>query len=449
VCFLCGGVANAQSPSFDCNRARLPDEFAICRSSQLAELDNLVAAGYSFLKSTQGRPAADQVGIPFWRRRQSCQSDEACIRQRQIEAIKAYHSAGAPVTLPSWASLQVYGSVSVGGTENPQIAPLAPSTRSGAGIGDTTVQLVSDGGTFKVPVTINGQLTLNFTVDSGASDVSIPADVFMTLVRTGTITDADYLDKQTYILADGSTTPSQRFVIRSLRVGDKTLENVVGSIAPVKGSLLLGQSFLSRFDSWSIDNHYQELLLRSSSSAANTTAPPAQSLTTAPSTIAGSQSRFPNALIGKLLPRYCHMGGCSWISIENRESLGPRGDGDLFRVTTRLWQAEYPNGMSYDAPMRRTGGEYRDDYVFCSTTHPAVASSLGDGKWIADTLSPDQPAGVFGYNSSTYTLYFAACHGLAVDDPTKANARVLGYSTNADWVRQVDISSPSEISELR
>ncbi len=126
VCFLFGSVANAQSPSFDCNKARLPDEFAICRSSHLAELDNLVAGRYAFLKSTQGRPAADQVGIPFWRLRQSCQSDEACIRQRQIEAIKAYHAAGAPVTLPSWASLQVYGSNSGGSVENPEVAPLAP-----------------------------------------------------------------------------------------------------------------------------------------------------------------------------------------------------------------------------------------------------------------------------------------------------------------------------------
>ena len=314
-------------------------------------------------------------------------------------------------------------------------------------MGDTTVQMVSDGGTFKVPVTVNGQLTLNFTVDSGASDVSIPADVFMTLVRTGTITDTDFLDRQTYKLADGSTTPSQRFVIRSLRVGDKTLENVVGSIAPVQGSLLLGQSFLGRFNSWSIDNHLQALVLRSSSSAASTAASPAQSLA-APSAIAGSQSRFPHALTGKLLPPYCHMGECTWISIENRESFGSRGDGELFRVTTRLWEGDYPNGMTYDAPVRRTGGEYRDDYVFCSNTHPAVASLL-DGKWIADTLSPDQSAGVFGYNTSTYTLYFAACHGLAVDDPTQVNARALGYNTNAERVRQVDISSPNEISDLR
>ena len=128
-------------------------------------------------------------------------------------------------------------------------------------LSQTIVPMVSDGGTFRVPVTINDELTLKFVIDSGAADVSVPADVVMTLVRTGTITDADFLGKQTYELADGSTVPSQQFVIRSLKVGDKTLENVVGSIAPVAGGLLLGQSFLSRFNTWSIDNQRQVLIL--------------------------------------------------------------------------------------------------------------------------------------------------------------------------------------------
>jgi clan AA aspartic protease (TIGR02281 family) len=129
------------------------------------------------------------------------------------------------------------------------------------GIGESAVPMVRDGGTFKVPVTINGQLRLEFIVDSGASDVSIPVDVVMTLLRTGTITDADFLDKQTYQLADGSTIPSQRFVIHTLKIGDNTLENVVGSIAPAAGSLLLGQSFLGRFKAWSIDNQRRALIL--------------------------------------------------------------------------------------------------------------------------------------------------------------------------------------------
>jgi clan AA aspartic protease (TIGR02281 family) len=127
--------------------------------------------------------------------------------------------------------------------------------------GVTVVPMVSEGGTFVVPVRINDQITLNFVVDSGASDVTIPNDVVSTLVRTGTITDADFLGKQTYRLADGSTVPSQRFAIRSLKVGDKTLKNVVGSISPSASDLLLGQSFLSRFRSWSIDNDRRALIL--------------------------------------------------------------------------------------------------------------------------------------------------------------------------------------------
>jgi predicted aspartyl protease len=160
--------------------------------------------------------------------------------------------APEPITAPRERCEQYYGTAACDHAVAPQ--PLS-------GMGENAVPMISDGGTFKVPVTINRQLTLNFVVDSGAADVSIPADVFMTLVRTGTITDADFLDKQTYQLADGSTIPSQRFVIRTLKIGDKTLENVVGGIAPVAGSLLLGQSFLSRFKSWSIDNQRRALIL--------------------------------------------------------------------------------------------------------------------------------------------------------------------------------------------
>jgi predicted aspartyl protease len=124
-----------------------------------------------------------------------------------------------------------------------------------------SVPMQIDGGAYAVPVRINDAITLNFVVDSGAADVSIPADVVMTLMRTGTLKVADFLGEKTYALADGSTVPSQTFRIRSLKVGNNSLENVLGSIASVKGGLLLGQSFLSRFKSWSIDNTKHELIL--------------------------------------------------------------------------------------------------------------------------------------------------------------------------------------------
>jgi uncharacterized protein YecT (DUF1311 family) len=123
------------------------------------------------------------------------------------------------------------------------------------------IPLSVQGGTFVIPVLINDQITLNFTIDSGAADVSIPADVVSTLIRTGTIRKSDFMGQRTYRLADGSTVPSATFVIRSLKVGNHLLENVTASVASADADLLLGQSFLRRFNSWSIDNKRQVLLL--------------------------------------------------------------------------------------------------------------------------------------------------------------------------------------------
>ena len=127
--------------------------------------------------------------------------------------------------------------------------------------GQILVPLQRKGGTFVVPILINKRITLDFVVDSGAADVSIPADVVLTLVRTGTLQEADFIGTQTYRLADGSTAPSTTFRIRSLTANKIEIGNVKGSIAPVAGELLLGQSFLSRFKSWSIDNAKQALVL--------------------------------------------------------------------------------------------------------------------------------------------------------------------------------------------
>jgi predicted aspartyl protease len=82
----------------------------------------------------------------------------------------------------------------------------------------------------------------------------LPSGVFSTLRRTGTISDADVIGEQTDVLANGSKEKSVAFTIRSLRVGDKIVENVRGSVVSAQGSLLLGQSFLERFKSWSFDN---------------------------------------------------------------------------------------------------------------------------------------------------------------------------------------------------
>jgi predicted aspartyl protease len=135
------------------------------------------------------------------------------------------------------------------------------SSSSSSPSGATLIPVKAQGGTYVVPVLINKAITLNFVIDSGASDVSIPADVVLTLVRSGTVLRSDFIGTKTYRLADGSTVPSTTFRIRSLTMNNLVIENVTGSVASVDGPLLLGQSFLSRFKSWSIDNAKQALVL--------------------------------------------------------------------------------------------------------------------------------------------------------------------------------------------
>jgi clan AA aspartic protease (TIGR02281 family) len=124
-----------------------------------------------------------------------------------------------------------------------------------------SVPLKSVAGTFLHPVQINHQMTLDFTLDTGASDVSIPSGVFSTLVQAGTVENSDLMGEQIYQLADGSTQRARRFRIRSLQVGSLELHDVTAHVTPDPGVLLLGQSFLSRIKLWSIDNATHRLLL--------------------------------------------------------------------------------------------------------------------------------------------------------------------------------------------
>ena len=145
-----------------------------------------------------------------------------------------------------------------------------------------SIPLVRDNGTYLVPILINDKITLKFTIDSGAADVSIPADVFSTLVRAETISKADMLDKRVYVLADGREHNAQRFRIRSLRLGNVELRDIVGSVAPAEGSLLLGQSFLEKFSYWGFDNQNHLMIINEVPSPVATT-PPVKTSKLAPS----------------------------------------------------------------------------------------------------------------------------------------------------------------------
>ena len=123
------------------------------------------------------------------------------------------------------------------------------------------IPLNKEGGLYTIPVEINGVLTLQFILDSGAAEVLIPADVALTLIRAGTIQQSDFLPGRTYTLADGTTVQSPRFILRRLKIGTRLLTQVPASIGNLSSMLLLGQSVLERFGTWSMDNQRRMLVL--------------------------------------------------------------------------------------------------------------------------------------------------------------------------------------------
>lgn len=123
------------------------------------------------------------------------------------------------------------------------------------------IRLTRQGNSYVLPVMVNGLPPMNFLLDTGSSDVALPAELVFTLLRTGTLQPNDFIGDKNYVLADGRELPSPAFKIRELRVGQHVIRGAVGHLSPAGTDPLLGGSFLSRFASWSIDNQRNLLVL--------------------------------------------------------------------------------------------------------------------------------------------------------------------------------------------
>ncbi len=123
------------------------------------------------------------------------------------------------------------------------------------------VQLQRRGGTYIVPVQINDQQAVDFHIDSGAADVSVPAYLFEQMKSSGSLRADDLLGSETYVMANGASVRAQTFRIRTLKVGPVVVRDVRASVSQYAGPPLLGMSVLGRFNSWSVDNGRGVLIL--------------------------------------------------------------------------------------------------------------------------------------------------------------------------------------------
>jgi hypothetical protein len=118
----------------------------------------------------------------------------------------------------------------------------------------TTVQFQRMGGVFVLSARLDGGTQAYFIVDSGAATVQIPQETVEAMKRNGTLADADFMGERRFILADGRAMQQRVFRLRSLQIGDRTMENVLATMGAPRSRALLGQSFLRRLNWWKIDN---------------------------------------------------------------------------------------------------------------------------------------------------------------------------------------------------
>ena len=118
----------------------------------------------------------------------------------------------------------------------------------------SSIPMEKSSGVYEIPVTINGVLTIRFVIDSGAAEVFLARDVATTLMRTGTISEEDFLPDGLYTLADGSVQKLPRVLLRSVRIGDRELQNVTCAISEnISSPMLLGQSVLEKLGKYTVD----------------------------------------------------------------------------------------------------------------------------------------------------------------------------------------------------
>lgn len=106
----------------------------------------------------------------------------------------------------------------------------------------------------EVNVIINEVLAIDFILDTGASDSSIPLYVLNTLIATKTVEVGDLLDSKKYRIANGGVVTNKRIMIRKIFIGGRMLENIPFSITEdVNSPLLIGQNILGKFTEVKID----------------------------------------------------------------------------------------------------------------------------------------------------------------------------------------------------
>lgn len=114
------------------------------------------------------------------------------------------------------------------------------------------------GGVYHTQVTVNDILEMEFIVDSGAANVYLPQNVYERLRTEGSAGSYDIKGRGTSVIASGDTIDVLIINIKTLKIGQTEIQNVLASVGK-GGTPLLGQSALKKLEPWSIDTQKNRL----------------------------------------------------------------------------------------------------------------------------------------------------------------------------------------------
>ncbi|MBF0179594.1 MAG: clan AA aspartic protease [Magnetococcales bacterium] len=116
-------------------------------------------------------------------------------------------------------------------------------------------------GQYWIPALANGQLQIEFLIDTGANIVVLPQDRIDQLVAQGSLTDKDWLGNSTTRMGDGTLVRYPMARLDSLRIGSHVIRNIAVNVIPANGLPLLGTPVLEQLGAWRIDQPSRQLIL--------------------------------------------------------------------------------------------------------------------------------------------------------------------------------------------
>ncbi len=132
---------------------------------------------------------------------------------------------------------------------------------------ETVIQMIEDMGIYKVPCEVNG-LKVKMIFDTGAAVVSISQSLAEMMVDNGYISKSDIVGQAKSMTADGRIVDHTNIILKTIKIGDITLNNVKAVVINKQTTpLLFGQSAIQLLGEVSIKG--DKLYIKGGSGSAN------------------------------------------------------------------------------------------------------------------------------------------------------------------------------------